>query len=377
MSGQPKNNIDQADQSLFGVLIALFFIAIFLYAMSILWKEPRLLLYKWYSNGIVGAFDSIGLKSLLPEAILNTHADLNIYYPSEMTVGDAMGYGSLVMPFFALPFLGILALIYFRKAQRKSYNRIFTRKDLINDQKVLWQWLYPLADLKLEPEIEKGDWAMAKRPLDYIKKYNLMDVDNQIIIQDKSKVILSTQLGRLFNDFENLRPIEQAFFVIFAIHSNLTKQDKKQAYTWNARLAISRSKGNIDYSWVKEAYEKVKDLPAVKRATSQHAYVNTVLMRLLEEARGGEGNGVFPTSYFNWIKHKDIARDLYLALNTLGRREAFIEVSGIFNHYLAEKVAKRPLLRPMVNQAILGLEKAVDKKTVLLTDHNFYDLDVE
>ena len=93
----------------------------------------------------------------------------------------------------------------------------------------------------------------------------------------------------------------------------------------------------------------------VGRACSPHAYQYTLMASLLEAARN---DGVFATAEFIWLK--PINRPLWYMLNNAGRQTAFPEVSGLYAHWIVEKRLRRPLKVPQVEQAVLGLQAALD-----------------
>ena len=75
---------------------------------------------------------------------------------------------------------------------------------------------------------------------------------------------------------------------------------------------------------------------------------------MLEEARQ---DGVQASADFLWLKPLD--RRLWYTLNTVGRQTPFIEVAGIFAHWIAEKEAQRRLRVPMVEEATNAVELAL------------------
>ena len=80
------------------------------------------------------------------------------------------------------------------------------------------------------------------------------------------------------------------------------------------------------------------------------------MSQMLEYARG---TGVFPPSYFIWLKPRD--RTLWYALNCVGRQVAFVEVAGIFGHWKAEQIAAHKIDTPYVAKAVDGLERALSE----------------
>ena len=61
---------------------------------------------------------------------------------------------------------------------------------------------------------------------------------------------------------------------------------------------------------------------------------------------------------FLWLKPLD--RKLWYFLNTVGRQTPVPEVAGVFAHWVAEIRIKRPLQVPVVDQAVKGLEIAIE-----------------
>jgi hypothetical protein len=94
---------------------------------------------------------------------------------------------------------------------------------------------------------------------------------------------------------------------------------------------------------------------------SQHGFVVTGLMTLLEEARGG---GVVPCVEFIWLKGKD--RKLWYALQSVGRKTAFPEAGGAYSHWLLEKLVGKAITQPEVTSSVEALKVAlfVDKKSL-------------
>jgi intracellular multiplication protein IcmP len=97
--------------------------------------------------------------------------------------------------------------------------------------------------------------------------------------------------------------------------------------------------------------------------TARHGYAHTALMGLLNEARLKAG--VLAPAQFVWLKLVD--RRLWYALHSLGfETEGFgrylhpnprIEAAGARDHWAAERVAGRPLLKPEIDRALNAARK--------------------
>ncbi len=84
----------------------------------------------------------------------------------------------------------------------------------------------------------------------------------------------------------------------------------------------------------------------LSRSLQEHAYVSTALMAVLTRAR--QHNGVLSTSDFGWLK--DVDRELWYALQAVGRPAPHVEGAAATTHHRAERVARRPLERPHLRE---------------------------
>ena len=97
--------------------------------------------------------------------------------------------------------------------------------------------------------------------------------------------------------------------------------------------------------------------------TALHGYAHTALMALLNEARLKAG--VLAPAQFVWLKLVD--RRLWYALHSLGfETEGFgrylhpnprTEAAGARDHWAAERLAGRPLLKPEIERALNAARK--------------------
>ena len=112
----------------------------------------------------------------------------------------------------------------------------------------------------------------------------------------------------------------------------------------------------FDYSGVDQLCAKHEKTVPVQEILQRHAYVSTVMAAMLEAARS---DGVQASADFLWLKPLD--RRMWYTLNTVGRQTPFVEVAGIFAHWVAEKGANKKLLVPMVEEATKALELALQE----------------
>lgn len=257
----------------------------------------------------------------------------------------------------ALILVGLGAYLYFSQGSR-GYRNIYNMKELRKFESENWPQIDPIIKLDLVKEdIEKGPWSMAQMPLDFCKAHNLLRVGEENhkpcweIKKEQSYSLFVMQLGPVWKGPFALPIHMQALLVIF-ITKALRQHEVAQKLI--SQIAESSKTGKLNFEGVKELLYKYYSSKLLQWLQPRHAYVFTLMMRLLEIARG---SGVLATAEFLWLKPLD--RRLWFALNTVGRRTASVEVAGIYAHWLAEKKLGRGFKTPMVDQAVMALEVAV------------------
>lgn len=289
----------------------------------------------------------------VPDAITKTQEVIEIYRPKELSGNDMKGIAQVMKLYSFIPLaliFGIYAYRIWRKNPLNSFKRVHSRQSLCNSEVKLWPWISPILTLDLVKEpIDTGKWAMGKTPVDFCKKYKLL---NGIELDKKrARKLFAAQLGGLWEGPKKLKPYEKALFAAFIAQAC---KDKNSATEGLKQLALSISSGKPDYSWVNGLLDKHMNNPIVTDLISKSAYKTTVISFALEAARK---NGVLPPAYFVWLR--PVNRALWYSLNGVGRRTPFCEVAGIHGHRLAEKVAGKPLRRPYIENSVQALEKAL------------------
>jgi intracellular multiplication protein IcmP len=240
-------------------------------------------------------------------------------------------------------------------------------KDLADLEKMNWPQITPVIGLQLDKkDIDKGPWAMALTPMQFCKRYKLLDEHkpqpregmtrkewNRIEVtlrRGQANRLFAIQLGAVWQGTKRLSPHGRALFAIFAARYH---SDTKAAQKLLNQISAS-STGKIDYTGVDELLRKYEGHKHIQEIVHQHAYVLTVMASMLEVARE---DGVQASADFLWLKPID--RRLWYMLNTVGRQTPFVEVAGPFAHWVAEKQIGRRLLVPMVEEATNALEIAL------------------
>jgi intracellular multiplication protein IcmP len=268
-------------------------------------------------------------------------------------VGDYVRY-----PLTLLMFCGAAALYFGGSARR--FHHIFDTKSLRKLEQDNWPQIKPIVNIDLvKKQLDEKPWAMALSPMAFCKKLDLLDIETEkgkpiaVLRRGAAYRILSLQLGPKWYGAEALSPHLKALFAIFAARIN---NDKKSAENLLDQISFSAAGGKLNFGGSEELMRKYSNTKNVTKITSLHGYVATVLASMLVGARA---TGVLATSEFIWLKPLD--RRMWYMLNSTGRPTAVSEISGAFSHWLAEKKLGLPLMVPMVEEAVNGLELALSE----------------
>lgn len=310
----------------------------------------------------------LGSQLFGSKAIAHPELDNWLYY-IQTTMGSRVGFTQVkalsteVGQYLRYPF-GLIAIVgslwlYLRGASfrfRHVYNtRSFRAAEVVN-----WPQIAPVVGLDLvNTSLDQQPWAMALSPMEFCKQNDLLD-----IVQDGGKYsaklrrgaayhLLSLQLGPLWRGIEYLPIHQRALFAIFASRIN---EDKKSAERLLDQISASAAKGKLDFSGVDQLLAKNLKSKRIAKLAGAHAYVTTLLASMLVGARD---LGVLATAEFIWLKPLD--RRLWYMLNSVGRQAAVTEICGAFAHWLAEKRLGLPLVVPMVDEGVRGLDLALSE----------------
>lgn len=339
------------------------------------WYMFRPQIVHFYFTIKLWEIDAIGLFTHRLDDVKATILSTN---PAQLSLDDLMRIGNIVGNYLRIPVVLIILifalLVYFSNSTR-SFKRIYSMKDLALLEKENWPQITPVIGLDLiKANIDKGPWAMAMTPMQFCKRFRLLQEHKGqpregMMHKEWSRVevtlkrgqankIFSIQLGALWQGLDRLPPHAQALFAVFAARYH---GDGKAAAALLSQISAS-SKAKLNFSGTSELLKKYANNKPMVEIASGHAYVLTVMASMLEAARE---DGVQASSDFLWLKPID--RRLWYMLNTVGRQTPFVEVAGPFAHWIAEKEIGRRLLVPMVEEATNALEHTL-KETVYRPD---------
>ena len=259
----------------------------------------------------------------------------------------------------------VLAIILYIKHPDSGYRDIESMKTLSEKVRKTFPAINIINGLNLvKAPINEGHWAMGEKPIEFAKGNKLIrrDPKTQKIILDhnRAKLLFTQQLGEVWPGVDKLQPYQKALFAIFAAFANYKRDEaeKKMEEIASSLTPDQLKSGKIKYN-TDALLAKYKDTKVVTEIINKHAYTRTIFMELLTEARK---SGIVLNSLFLWLKPID--RKLWYVLNKVGRKAVFTEGAAVQAHWLAEKRLCFPISQPIVDEAVIGLQEAINSRII-------------
>ncbi|MBN2689650.1 MAG: type IVB secretion system coupling complex protein DotM/IcmP [Gammaproteobacteria bacterium] len=299
---------------------------------------------------------TIDLSNLIAvEQFIHTHTgsiQFKMLLKVDAIVGRFMRYPIILL------LLLMAAVLYFRGIILR-YSSTYSMQSLRDEEQVNWPRIMPIVHLDLVNEdLDKAPWSMALSPMSFCKKFNLLKEHREYgkttvtVLRDRAYTKFALQLGPAWKGPQNLPDYMIALLAIFAARANGEIEAVDKLID---QISLSAANGaKPDYGDSKRLLAKNMNSKLVTKIMQSHSYIFTIMASMLELART---SGVLASADFIWLKPID--RSLWYVLNSVGRPTAFVEVAGVFSHWMAEKKLGWPIRTPMVDEAVKGLEEAV------------------
>lgn len=377
MNGSGQQQTDQTANFfwlliiIFGAAIALWFFNERFIAFPILWFRYHELsflhlLISWWAP----AADFLHLPSPQPDQIRRLQEMIANSDPGRLSWASFKDINYTIGLWTRWPIMLLLVgggvFMYFRYGTAK-FRQTYSMKTLKLYGQMVWPQITPVKTIDLvKIDIDEGPWAMAIPPLRFCRENNLLVIDQidqkkrWALKEKQAHRLFVIQLGPMWAGMAHLPIHAKALALIFLCRAT---GNRPLSNTLLSQISESASTGKLNFSGVEEALRKYYDHRIVKWLEKRHYYVNTLMPSLLEIARS---DGVLASAEFLWLKPID--RKLWYVLNTVGRRTAFVEVAGIYSHWVAEKKVGRGMKTPMVKGAVDALNETL--QNILYVDED-------
>jgi len=306
---------------------------------------------------LIGLFTNNGIElSANIQSLSPADVDFKTLKDISINVGEYLRYPVIIL------IILFAVVIYLSKATAR-YKKTYSMQRLVEEESTVWPQITPIMRLNLvNADIDVGPWAMAMTPMQFAKKYHLLQEERILttdavttlqraktvvtLRRDEAYQAFSLQIGRYWAGVEHLNSHTKALFAVCAARAG---HDQDGARKLLMHIAASTAKGKLDFSGTQELLTKHQNNKTVIKITQSRAFVLTVMASMLALAREG---GVLASADFLWLKPID--RPLWFILNSIGRQTPFVEAAGPFAHWLAERKMERRLSVPMVEEAVIN-----------------------
>lgn len=265
--------------------------------------------------------------------------------------------------------LGILILVMagyiLWRGPHTQFKNKYTLETLMGKQAKAFPYIAPMLDFDPTkiPSRAPGDpvpeelplFAEALAPEEWIAFHHLTpsgtDLDHVVTTKAFAK-----QLGARWTGWQKQEAWLQVLIAAYALRAVRRRHDSddmlgRLSLCWNHKkgMNLSRQSGLVGDA---RKFLRSKQAQTVIKVMNQHAYQTTAVMRILDTARSL--GGVCSPGQFVWLRGHD--RNLWYALNNLGRQAYHPEALGSMSHYRLEKLTQRPVPKPSMDRAIKSLQ---------------------
>jgi intracellular multiplication protein IcmP len=248
---------------------------------------------------------------------------------------------------------------------RGKFRTKHSLESFIKTQAKMWPVIAPIVDfnpIKSSARIPGSMvpdklplFAEALSPEEWIS-WHRIQLTNGVVDREAARRALLLQLGPRWNGIQDLPLYFQALFAAFAL-KGAQKREESDEFLGKISLCWSAKNGfHLTPSLAAEVHKILADPALGGKAVEQaalYAYRTTAMVGVLRWAR--TMGGVLAPGQFVWLRGTD--RNLWYALNNLGRRSFHSEGMGAMAHFMAEQAAKKPLPIPRVDTAIVTLNQ--------------------
>ena len=360
-----------------------FFLVVALLGLAVLSVMLWINLHGAISAGVMGLYHrEIGWLRHVTNRFDVADRQMMVTNPDNVRLKDLYGIAHAVGTAIRIPaacLMLALAAVCMARAAPSRFKRAFDMDALITEQAKSFPTTAAFVRRRLslvEPKNPPRPADYAQTPEEWIALHATRKGAG--FSEADARRALAAQLGPRWQGAEQAAPQVRALFAAFALHL-AERRPEAQKLLGDLSQALADPGGEasdgpssplvLPHAVVAKVDALLATLsfdvrsPA-DRVAAAHAYTQPALMSLLNQSRLAAG--VLAPAQFAWLKLVD--RPLWYALHSLGfETESFgrylhpnprAEAAGARDHWAAERIAKRALVRPDIERALEALRAA-------------------
>ncbi len=258
--------------------------------------------------------------------------------------------------------IGLYAVLF---SPRTKFKTKYTLETFLKVQAKMWPVISPIVNFNPSKSSARipgtavpdklPPFSEALSPEEWIA-WHRIPVTNGIPDREATRRAFIQQLGPRWQGIVGQPPHVRGLYAAFAL-KGVQKREESDDFLGQLSLCWTIGHGFQMTPKVKAEVDKLLKDPATggeaDKIAALHAYRTTALLGVLRWSRWM--GGVLAPAQFLWLRAAD--RNLWYALNNLGRRSFHSEGAGAMAHFMAEQNAKKPLPIPRVDTAIVTLNQ--------------------
>ncbi|WP_100550888.1 type IVB secretion system coupling complex protein DotM/IcmP [Caedibacter taeniospiralis] len=349
---QSNHNAEGSEMTIIYIIVVILIALLLTYYLFKAQILAVLFQWKFYELKTIAAFVP-KYKKVIDWVLTINHDQVtlkNIYYLC-IDIGVALRYPLVLLS-------AAMVIILYRYHPQSYYQKPHNMKTLTEFTGEYNPMALSVINLQLsQMELTSGAWSMGLSPFEFVRKNRLIS-EHKKLDRNKTYQLFLKQLGDKWSTLGRLNFCQSA---ILAACCTYIVGDRKQAESFVKGIATVVKNGKVTTQQKSQLIHSIKALVAqhykhetIQTIVSQHAYINTVIAALLQEAKAG---GIVPPSLFLWIKPLD--RTLWYIINNLGRKSVFIEAAAVSMHFNNERRVGEKIEYPAIEQLVTELESLI------------------
>lgn len=210
-----------------------------------------------------------------------------------------------------------------------------------------------------DPDGRDKEILPARTPFEWLKLNDISYEDSQLD-REGCENAFAKQLGKPWHGVKRAELPVQVLLLLAGMHLTRNKAAISSRENMSMSWAAGADGTAAMKAFVESSLANEKLVSVIDKVCAKNAYASSAAITMIDFAR--RKSGVLASSDFIWMRRVD--RNLWYALNNVGRRRFHCEGAGAIAHYFAERAAGNALPEPYVEEAVNGLEDYLDEQGI-------------